>query len=155
MCLLLESNFILVLECCKSKDLSGGILNSECREGPEDSHLPSHVLACILPILPQWNIFQLVFKNICFTFYRPYLLCQTIVFDFFLVTDVGICSQQMDGEKNVPYSKNLFFCLPCFLISIFLRLLAAKIVSCDIGNVLHCFFEVWWFWFFKQEFISS
>lgn len=114
----------------------------------EDSHLPSHSLACIFPILPQWNIFQLVFENICFTFYRPDLLCQTIVFDFSLATDVGIYIQEVDREKTVPYCKKFFFCLPCFLFSIFSRLLAAKIVLCNVGNVLHCFLEVCWFWSF-------
>lgn len=129
------------------------LFHSEHSEWSEDSHLPSHDLAFMLPILPQWNICQLVFENICLTFYRQHLLCQTIVFDFSLFTDFGIYIQQMDGEKNVPYFKNLFFCLPCFLISIFLRLLAAKIVLWHVGNVLHCFFEVCCFlvFFFNQN----
>lgn len=45
----------------------------------------------------------------------------------------------------------IFFCLPHFLISIFLRLLAAKIVLFDVGNVLHCFFEVSCFGFFLNQ----
>lgn len=126
--------------------LPGGIqtyLNSECREGPEDAHVPSHVLVCILPIVPQWNIFQLVFKILA----SPLIdhICSAKKFDFSLVTDVGIYIQQMDGEKNVRYCKNLVFLFSMFSYFYLFETSSSKNCFIDIGNMLYCFFEVCWF----------